>query len=50
MAKDHKVGGPSGTALLEIGKGSQAGATKILAVGKPGSGLGVWLGSLSIVP
>ena len=50
MAKDHKVGGPTGTALLEIGNGYQAGATKILAVGKPASGLGTWLGSLSIVP
>lgn len=44
--KDDNVGGPAGSAMLEIGTGYQAGPTKIISFGKPGSGLGLWLGYL----
>ncbi|MGD0247573.1 MAG: sialidase family protein [Candidatus Limnocylindrales bacterium] len=40
---DTNVGGPTGTMLLDLGHGWQAGTNRVLAFGDPGSGLGIWL-------
>jgi hypothetical protein len=44
---DLQVGGPTGAAMAEIVDGYLAVNKKIVAFGKPGSGLGIWVASLT---
>ena len=44
--EDAQAGGPTGTMLLEFANGHQAGTSKFLSFGEPGSGLGIWLTQL----
>jgi len=44
---DPTVGGPTGTILLQLGNSYQAGQTRVLSMGEPGSGLGIWLIAIS---
>lgn len=45
--QDTTIGGPSGTTLLQLGNGDQAGNVSVLSYGASSNGLGIWLMSLA---